>query len=138
MSEHYNATHFCMSFSTSCDYMREAFDASKLVLGTKALQWPQDVHIESEEEEGYNAVVYFHPTDTKNPPHATLEQFLFVSGYVAGRHPWNYQFTVNAHSDNPRFFYDNNLDNDGGFYVDENKIQGEAVMRLNKVREIIG
>jgi hypothetical protein len=141
MNEYHKATHFCMSLSTSIEYMREAFASSVDKACIKDLQWPQDVHLELDEEEneGYPATIYYHPTDTKNPPHATLAQFMFVCGHVMGSH-WNScEFKINASSENPRFFYpahDSGGEQHGGFYLDETKIQGEAVMTLNKIREL--
>lgn len=142
MNEYHKATHFCMSLSTSTDYMREAFKASASAQGIKDLQWPQDVHLsfDDEENEGYPATVYFNPTDNKNPPNISLEQFMFVCGHVMGAHGNNCHFEIHAGSGNPRFFYpahDRDGEQPGGFYLDETKIQGEAVMRLNKIREIV-
>ncbi len=141
MNEYYKTTHFCMSLSTSTDYMREAFEASKAAKGIKDLQWPDDVHLnfDDEENEGYSATVFFNPTDSKTPPNITIEQFMFVCGHVMGNHGNNCHFDINAGAANPRFFYSTGptqADPHGGFYVDENKIQGEAVMTLNKIREL--
>jgi hypothetical protein len=137
MTDYYPSKSFCMYFRTSIDRMREAVNACDW------LKWPDMVDIEiGDPDVDFPAQINFEPH--KAGLGLTLQQFLHLTACVmdSAKHPGQYEFGIASNSDNPRFFYDTQLNNPqqkhGGFYLDETKIQGEAVMKLNKIREIAG
>lgn len=138
MSHSYHkADYFCMYIRASIDRMRAAVQECGL------FQWPDNVDIELGDEDcDFPAQVNFEPSRAGG---LTMPQFMQIAAAVLrlAKHEGHYDFGIHANSGNPRFFYPGETragkpEGYGGFYVDENKVQGEAVMRLNKIREIVG
>lgn len=130
-----DGTYLCIYFRTSIARMREAVKECGI------MQWPEMVDIEiGDDEVDFPAQINFEPSKGG----LSLSQFMQITASAMRRskHDGEYDFGIHASSDNPRFFYPSGRRNGnpelGGFHLDENKVQGEAVMRLNKIREIVG